>query len=59
MQVLFAFEQLIINTEDPDDDDDDDYEDDVSESGLNLQQKEELIKIKAEIDSESDPYMKA
>lgn len=48
--MLFAFEQLIINTEDPDASDyDEEQESD---------QKQELFKIKQQIDSEQDPYMK-
>lgn len=46
MSVLFAFEQLIMNTEDPDDPDE-------------TANHSELIKIKQRIDNEQDEFLKS
>ena len=51
MQILFAFEQLIINTEDPNGSV-------YGEEFDNDQEREQLIKIKQQLDQEQDPYLK-
>lgn len=45
---MYAFEQLIINTEDPNAEESYDVQEDHSE----------LLKIKQQIEDEKDPYMK-